>query len=78
MLRLLESINTTLQKHPLKVSSASLTGREGGLLRDRKGSIHVEASKPGMISKQSVSDESLIAPSLQKTHLWTSEQSLST
>jgi hypothetical protein len=57
---------------------AILTGREGGLLRNRKGSIHGEVSEPGMISKQPISDEFLIATSLQKTYYRTSEQSLST
>ena len=56
---------------------AVLRGREGGLLRNRKGSIHGEVSKPRMILRP-ISDEFLIATSLQETHYRTSEQSLST
>ena len=41
---------------------AVLRGREGGLLRNRKGSIHGE----GMISRQPISDEFLIATTLPK------------
>ena len=41
---------------------AVLRGREGGLLRNRKGSIHSE----GMISRRPISDEFLIATSLPK------------